>query len=344
MDRRRIENKQGAAPLPSPLETGFLNDASVDGIFERQAALCPQAVALQDGEVQWTYEKLNQRANQIARCLRAAGAQHESLVGICMERSASMIVGMLAVLKAGSAYVPINPAFPATRRSLMLSGVPLLLTTRELAGEFSDSACRVVYLDDANIPAASTENLTPVATGESLAYVIYTSGSTGQPKGVAVMHRGVIRLFCNTNFLTIEGSDVVAQTLNVCFDAAMQEIWGALLTGARLVILDKELMLSPPRFKEELERRGITVLMPIRALFNLMAREAPGAFAKLKYVAFGGEAADPRSVAAVLRHGPPKHLLNAYGPTEASITATCMEVREVPEGAISIPIGRPISK
>jgi non-ribosomal peptide synthetase component F len=85
MNGRRIENKQGAAPLPRPLETGFLNDASVDGIFERQAALCPRAVALQDGEVQWTYEKLNQRANQIARCLRAAGAQHESLVGVCLE-------------------------------------------------------------------------------------------------------------------------------------------------------------------------------------------------------------------------------------------------------------------
>jgi amino acid adenylation domain-containing protein len=342
MDGRRIENKQGAAPLPRPLETGFLNDASVDGIFERQAALCPRAVALQEGEVQWTYEKLNQRANQIARCLRAAGAQPESLVGICMKRSASMIVGMLAVLKAGSAYVPINPVYPAPRRSLMLSGVPLLLTTRELAGEFSDSACRIVYLDDANIPEASTENLVPVATSESLAYVIYTSGSTGRPKGVAVMHRGVTRLFCDPNFVTIKGSDVVAQTLNVCFDASVLEIWGALLTGARLVIFEKETILSPPKFQLELERHGVTVLMLTTAYFNLIARQSPGAFSKLNYVTFGGEPADPRTVAAVLQHGPPKHLLNAYGPTEASVVATSLDIREVPSAAGSISIGRPI--
>jgi amino acid adenylation domain-containing protein len=324
-------------------ETDFPRNSSIDELFENQSELRPEAIALEHHATRWTYRELNQSSNQIAHCLRQAGAKSESLVGICMERSAQTIAGMLAILKAGGAYVPIDPAYPAKRRSLMLEGVPLLLTTKKLAAEFAEDAARVICVDDESVLRASRENLPRLSNGESLAYVIYTSGSTGQPKGVAVMHRGVIRLFFNTNFLTIEGSDVVAQTLNVCFDAAMQEIWGALLTGARLVILDKELMLSPPRFKQELERREITVLMPTRALFNLMAREAPGAFAKLKYVAFGGEAADPRSVAAVLRHGPPKHLLNAYGPTEASITATCMEVREVPEGAISIPIGRPIS-
>jgi amino acid adenylation domain-containing protein len=221
--------------------------------------------------------------------------------------------------------------------------VSLLLTTKKLARELAHGAARAICVDDESVLHASPENLPRLSNGESLAYVIYTSGSTGQPKGVAVMHRGVIRLFSKTNFLTIEGSDVVAQTLNVCFDAAMQEIWGALLNGARLVIIDKEVMLSPPRFKRELEGRGITVLMPTRTLFNLMARDAPGAFANLKYVVFGGEAADPLSVAAVLKHGPPKHLLNAYGPTETSITATCMEVLNVPEGARSISIGRPIS-
>jgi amino acid adenylation domain-containing protein len=324
-------------------ETDFPRNASIDELFDNQAGLRPEALAVEDEATRWTYRELNQRSNQIAHCLRQAGAKAESLVGICMERSAHAIAGMLAILKAGGAYVPIDPAYPAERRSLMLEGVPLLLTTKKLAVEFGQGASRVICVDDESVLQASAENLPRLSNGKSLAYVIYTSGSTGQPKGVAVMHCGVIRLFYNTNFLTIEGSDVAAQTLNICFDAAMQEIWGALLNGARLVIVDKEIMLSPPRFKRELERRGITVLMPTRALFNLMAREAPGAFAKLKYVAFGGEAADPRSVAAVLKHGPPKHLLNAYGPTEASITATCMEVREVPQGAISIPIGRPIS-
>jgi amino acid adenylation domain-containing protein len=324
-------------------ETDFPRNASIEELFENQAGQRSEAIAVEDEATRWTYRELNQRSNQIAHSLREAGAKAESLVGICMERSAQIIAGMLGILKAGCAYVPIDPAYPAERRSLMLEGVPLLLTTKKLAGEFGQGAARVICVDNESVLQASAENLPRLSNGESLAYVIYTSGSTGQPKGVAVMHCGVIRLFYNTNFLTIERSDVVAQTLNICFDAAMQEIWGALLNGARLVIVDKVTMLSPPRFKRELERRGITVLMPTRTLFNLMAREAPGAFANLKYVAFGGEAADPRSVAAVLKHGPPKHLLNAYGPTEASITATCMEVLEVPEGARSIPIGRPIS-
>jgi amino acid adenylation domain-containing protein len=324
-------------------ETDFPHNASIDEFFENQAARRPEAIAVEDEATRWTYRELNQRSNQIAHRLRQAGAKAESLVGICMERSAHAIAGMLAILKAGGAYAPIDPAYPAERRSLMLEGVPLLLTTTKFAGEFAHGAARVICIDDECVLQASGENLPRLSNGESLAYVIYTSGSTGQPKGVAVTHRGVIRLFCNTNFLMIEESDVVAQTLNVCFDAAVQEIWGALLNGARLAILDKETILSPPRLHQELERRGITVLTPTRALFNLMAHEAPGSFAKLKYVVLGGEAADPRSVAAVLRHGPPKHLLNAYGPTEASVAATCMEIREVPTGARSISIGRPIS-
>ncbi len=343
MDTRPRENIRSAESLIRPIETGFQSDASLDGIFEQQAALCPQAIALQEGEVRWSYQELNQRANQVAHCLRAAGVQHESLVGICLERSASMIVGMLAVLKAGAAYVPINPTYPAARRSLMLSGVPLLLTTQALAGEFTVSACRIVCLDDENIREASTENLTPLSTGESLAYVIYTSGSTGRPKGVAVMHRGVIRLFCDPNFVTIKGSDVVAQTLNVCFDASVLEIWGALLNGAQLVIFEKETILSPPEFQRELERHGVTTLMLTTAYFNLIARQSPSAFAKLSYVTFGGEPADPRAVAAVLREGPPKHLFNAYGPTEASVVATCFDIREVLPEAGSLSIGHPIA-
>jgi amino acid adenylation domain-containing protein len=329
--------------VPYRTGTDFSRSASIDGLFENQAAQRPEAIALEHQATRWTYQELNQRSNRIAHCLRQAGAQPDSLVGICMERSTHLIAGMLAILKAGSAYVPLDPAYPAERRALMLERVPLILTTKKLAREFVNGASRVICADDESVLQVSGENLPSLSNGESLAYVIYTSGSSGKPKGVEVMHRGVIRLVCNTNFLTIEACDVVAQTLNVCFDASVQEIWGALLNGARLVILEKETILSPLRLQQELERRGITVLTLVRAHFNLMARKAPGAFAKLKYVVFGGEAADPRCVAAVLKHGPPKHLLNAYGPTEASVAATCMEIRDVPAGAISIPIGRPIS-
>ena len=334
---------QAESKLPRPKASDSSPWTTIDGIFAHHAALYPQVIALEEGALRWTYQELNQRANQIARFLRAAGARHESLVGLCLERSALCIAGMLGILKAGAAYVPINPAYPQTRRSLMLSGVSLLLTTRALAAEYMDSAVRVICLDDKVIEEMAKENLPRFSGEESLAYVIYTSGSTGQPKGVAVEHRGVIRLFSDPNFLNLEQSDLVAQTLNVCFDASVLEIWGALLNGARLVILDSETILSPARFQHALKRYGITALMTTTAYFNLIARHSPSAFSRLRYVVFGGEAADPRAVSAVLKYGPPKHLFNAYGPTEASVVATCLDIREIPEGSGPIPIGHPLT-
>jgi amino acid adenylation domain-containing protein len=324
-------------------ETEFPRDASINEIFEKQAVQNPNAVAVEHNTIRWTYRQLNRRANRLARRLRAAGAGRESLIAICLERSADMIAAMLAILKAGAAYVPIDPTYPAERRSLMLADVPLLVTTRRLAHEFADCRTRVVCMDDEALLSESFENLPRLADGDSLAYVIYTSGSTGQPKGVAVTHRGVNRLVLNTNYITFGPSDVVAQTSTCCFDAATFEIWGALLNGARLVVIDRDLTLSPTGFLAEIERREITTLWLTTSLFNLMAEHTPGAFAKMRNVLFGGEAADPRSVAAVLRHGAPTRLVNGYGPTETTTFATCHEIRSVPEDATTIPIGRPIS-
>ena len=249
--------KSGYQETPATVPQG-----SVDGIFEQQVALRPQSVALEEGPLQWTYQELNQRANQIARALAAAGVRHQSLVGLCLERSALCIAGMLGILKAGAAYVPVNPVYPQTRRSLMLSGVSALLTTKALATESREIAVPLISLDGGAIEEFGKENLPRTSTAESLAYVIYTSGSTGQPKGVLVEHRGVTRLFRDPDFLVLEPSDAVAQTLNVCFDASVLEIWGALLNGARLVILDPETILSPLN----VEQRPQTV--PSERLYN----------------------------------------------------------------------------
>ncbi len=324
-------------------ETQFPRDASISELLEQQVARTPEAIAIEHGTTRWTYRELNERANRLAHALRDAGAGAEALIGICLERSAEMIAAMLAILKAGGAYVPIDPAYPAERRSLMLEGVPLLVTTGQLAQEFADCTARVVCVDDQRVLAASRQNLPYVTNGGSLAYVIYTSGSTGQPKGVAIVHRAVNRLVINTNYIALDQSDVVAQTSNCCFDAATFEIWGALLNGARLVVLSKDLTLSPASFLKEIKQRGITTLWLTTSLFNLMAQHEPRAFAGLRNVLFGGEAADARSVAAVLKQGAPGRLINGYGPTETTTFAICHEVRSVPEEAASIPIGRPIS-
>ena len=225
-------------------EVPFPWDASVSEVFERQAAQTPEALALEHGTTRWTYRELNARANRLAHVLRETGVQIETLVGLCLERSAGMVLAMLAVLKAGGAYVPIDPGYPAARRSLMLESVPVLVTARSLASEFTAYAGCILRVEDAQTGPAGTENLPRWANGDSLAYVIYTSGSTGQPKGVAIPHRAVNRLVLNTNYIALDGSDVVAQTANCCFDAATFEVWGALLNGACLAIIDQEVLLS----------------------------------------------------------------------------------------------------
>ena len=192
-----------------------------------------------------------------------------------------MVKAMLAILKAGGAYVPIDPGYPAARRSLMLEGVSVVVTIQALARGFASYTGRILWVEDEPAASAGQGNLSRLAHGGNLAYVIYTSGSTGQPKGVAIPHRAVNRLVLRTNYIALEGSDVVAQTSNCCFDAATFEIWGALLNGARLVVLDRDVTLSPADFAEELRRRGITTLWLTTPLFNLMAQHAPGAIRRV---------------------------------------------------------------
>jgi len=172
--------------------------------------------------------------------------------------------------------------------------------------------------------------------------VMYTSGSTGRPKGVVIPHRGVVRLVRNTNYIEFRPNDVVAQVANCCFDLATFEIWGALLNGARLVIIDRDVILAPAELAREIKQRKVTTLLLTTSLFNLVAREQPSAFAGVRNVLFAGEAADPHSVAQVLEKSAPEHLINAYGPTEATTFALCHEVKAVPAGSVSIPIGKPI--
>jgi amino acid adenylation domain-containing protein len=323
--------------------TEFPSEVTIDQLFEEQVRRSPNAIAIEHNGRRWTYQQLDKRANQLTHLLHNAGAEPKTFVGLCLERSPELFAGMLASLKVGGAYVPIDPTYPQERLVQMLDQVPVVITTRQYARLFQDVPIRVICVEDAAVSTAPKKEVPRLSRGDSIAYVIYTSGSTGTPKGVMVPHRGAVRLFRQSNYLQIRESDVIAQTLNPCFDASVQEIWGALLHGARLVILNKELLLSPVRFKQALEEHQITAWMTSTALFNLMANEIPEVFARLRYVSFGGEAADPQSVSKVLQHGAPEHLYNAYGPTEASVVATCLDIKQVSAGAQSIPIGKPIS-
>lgn len=350
--------------------------ATIPELFAAEAARRPDAVAVSFGAERLTYGELDARSSGLAARLVGLGAGTDVPIGVCLERSPAFVVALLAILKAGSAYLPLDPEHPDRRLALMLedAGAPLLLCDRAGTGRLEGlSGARVVSLDaeeghveqahepalgaeprsgalDADTPAAETPAaesrdipLCAAAPG-SLAYVVYTSGSTGQPKGVAVPHSAVLRLVRHPNYVEIGPDDVVAQAANASFDALTFELWGALLNGARLEIVGSEERLSPALLAERIERAGISVMFLTTALFNAVARERPSAFGPLRYLLFGGEAVDPGSVARVLEN-PPEHLLHVYGPTESTTFASFHEVRaaEAQADAKTIPIGGPVS-
>jgi amino acid adenylation domain-containing protein len=324
-------------------------------LFENQVKQNPDAIAVIYEDVEtlhplvlhMTYRELNICSNKLAHHLQKLGVGADVLVGICVEPSPEMIVGLLAILKAGGAYVPLDPSYPQERLNFMLEDaqVPVLLTQEKLIKHFEAFPNPIIYIDkDWEIIAQeSEENLTSSLTSDNLAYVIYTSGSTGKPKGVAVTHKAVNRLVCNTNYVKLERTDKIAQASNTSFDAATFEIWGALLNGAQLIGICKDVIISPHEFALQLRQKGISVLFLTTALFQQIARDVPQAFASLRRLLFGGETVDMRWVKKVLKHGSPKQLIHVYGPTENTTFSSYYCVPELPESATSIPIGRPIT-
>ena len=319
-------------------------------LFEEQVAFSPEATALTFHEQDVSYDELNSRANQLAHYLRQLGVTTETPVGICLNRSIEMVISMLAILKAGGAYVPLDPEYPTERLAFIANDLllPIIIThsvTIQRHATLVDDAHPVCLdTESEKWSALPTTDLTDSdSSSEHLAYVIYTSGSTGQPKGVAVLHSAVHNLVRDTNYITLYESDVVAQVSNSSFDAATFEVWGALLSGARLVIIEKDVALAPHALAAQLEEHGITVLFLTTALFNHMVRELPTAFRGLRHLLFGGEAVEPLWVREVLEKGPPERLLHVYGPTETTTYATWHEVTSVGEQAHLVPIGRPLT-
>jgi amino acid adenylation domain-containing protein/non-ribosomal peptide synthase protein (TIGR01720 family) len=320
-------------------------DATVHGLVAARARRGPAAIAVGGGTDGLTYGELDERANRLAHHLIAQGAGPGGYVAVCLPRGADFYLALLAVLKAGCAYVPLDPDHPAERLAYILDDTRALLclTDRSQAGRLPDGRTRTILLDEeADAIAARPQDAPTVAAGpKEAAYVLYTSGSTGIPKGVVVEHRSIVRLVSEVDYAPLRPDDVVAQAADVTFDAATFEIWGALTAGARLVPVGRETLLDARALRGAIDRLGITTMWLTAGVFDQVAAVDPAAFGKLRNLLFGGDAVNPRRAAQVLAAAPPQRLVNGYGPTETTTFATWHHVREA-DGTTPIPIGRPI--
>ncbi len=290
-------------------KAAYPRDVCVHELFEAEVRRAPEAVAVQFGDRRLSYGELNRRANRVAHDLRNRGARPGALVGICMERGLDFVVGLLGILKSGAAYVPMDAEYPAPRLSLMLADArPLaVLTHRDVLSRLPAREGTIVCLDEIDWETPGARDTDPPSlTGPGdLAYVMFTSGSTGKPKGACVAHRGIVRLVRGVDYVRFAPTDHVAQASSASFDAATFEIWGALLNGARLCVVPKQVLLSPPSLAALIRDERITIILVTTALFNQISIEAPGLFAPIEQLLVGGEAADRGAVRAVLQHGPP---------------------------------------
>ncbi len=300
-------------------------DATIPELFAAQVAARPDAEAVRSGDRALTYAELDRAADGAAGALVARGVRPGDRVAVLLDRGVDLVITLLGVLKAGAAYVPIDPENPPRRILYLLR------------------SARARAVVDAPMEPEAFEAPSFARSLHEVAYVIHTSGSTGEPKGIAVPHRAIVRLVRGADYVQLAPGDTVAQASNASFDAATFEIWGALLNGARLVAVEKDELLVPARLRERIAADGITTLFVTTALFNAIAEEAPDAFNGLRELLFGGEASDAGCVRGVLAAGGPRRLLHVYGPTEATTFASWHEVRALDEDTATVPIGLPIA-
>jgi amino acid adenylation domain-containing protein len=325
-------------------QVDYPQDQCIHQLFEEQVAINGEAIALVFQQEQLTYADLNQRANHLANYLTTLGVKPDELVGIAIERSIETIVGILGILKAGAAYLPIDLAYPAKRVAFMLENadVSVLLTKQAVIEKLPPHQLQILCLDAdwPKIAAASSVNPQHVVQSDNLAYVMYTSGSTGLPKGVCVPHKGVVRLVKSAQYTDFDNKQVFLQLAPISFDAATFEIWGSLLNGAKLVLFPNDKP-SLTELGQIIRQEQITTLWLTAGLFHLMVDERLADLQPIQNLIAGGDILSLPHVQKVLSTLNCR-LVNGYGPTE-NTTFTCCHLISADSLSTSVPIGRPIS-
>ena len=330
-EHARLDAIGNRAVLTQPVTT----PVSIPALFAAQVARAPEAVALVCGEVSWTYRVLDEAANRLAHLLSGQGVGPGECVALLLERSAEAIVAMLAVLKTGAAYLPIDPVLPAARIGFMLDdAAPIAaITTAGLRSRLDGCQLLVIDVDDPAIGSQPSTAL-PAPAPDDIAHIIYTSGTTGVPKGVATTHHNVTRLFdCLDVGVELAPGQVWTQCHSLAFDFSVWEIWGALLHGGRLVVVPEEVARSPEDFHSLLVTEKVSVLSQTPSAVGVLSPQGLDSAALMV-------AAEPCPAEVVDRWAPGRVMINGYGPTETTVYASISAPLTAGTGVV--PIGSPV--
>ena len=320
----------------------YPKDKTIVDLFEEQVEKTPDNIAVVFENQKLTYRELNEKANQLAKIILSNGINTEDTVAIFLDKSLEMIIAILAILKSGAAYLPIDIDYPFSRIDYMLknSNAKLILTLENLNNLITDIKVLDISLNN-NFYNENTDNINININSNNLAYIMYTSGSTGTPKGVMVEHKNIVRLVKNTNYINLSQNDRILQTGSIVFDACTFEIWTALLNGLQLYIIKKNDLLNPTALKEFIDNNKISILWLTSPLFNKLCEDNVSIFDNVKFLLTGGDVLSPKYINKLHDYNKNIQIINGYGPTENTTFSCCFKINK--KYTSSIPIGKPIS-
>nr|QQO98485.1 FrzA [Cladobotryum sp.] len=317
-------------------------------IFYNRAQKSHQAIAVCDGGAVLTYGQLHAKAYRLAQELSQWLRLTEKPVGIVVQHGMADVVAQMAVIYAGGSCAPMDPTLPDNQIQGRLKRLDAVCVLTDQANRHRDLGADVLCIDDFDIADLAPEDtLYPVATNlEHCAYLIHTSGTTAEPKAVQIAARSILHVAFYAPLEPVYDTDVVAHANNSSFDVSLFDIWVPLLRGAQIAVINKAVLLDPPMMAREIDRLGITVMATTTAVLNLAAFIYPKAFAKLRLVTIGGEAANVAAIRIILKNGPPAMLFNAYGPTECCVFCLAHQITpaDVEHGSIGVSIGKPVGR
>jgi len=335
--------------------TDYPNEQTIIDLFEQQVEKNPNNIAVVFEDQQLTYQQLNQEANRLAHyLLKLKNGTGEFLIAVVVKRSLEMVTSLLAILKAGAAYVPIDPSYPAARIRYMLNdcAAKLLLTQNQLKAQLplAEFECIVVCLDDADFISQSIENPNITHRADDLAYVIYTSGTTGKPKGAMVEHRGMLNhIYAKIDDLKLNGTDTIAHTASLTFDISVWQAFALLALGGSVQVFSEQIVREPRILLDSVVNEGITILEIVPSLLRAILPEINASpshpnLSSLRWMVLTGEALPPDLCIEWFAHYPKIPLFNAYGPTECSDDVAHHPIYQAPALQITqMPIGKPVN-